>query len=207
MPQDTIAMPFRAKTQAAFEPEPEYAASYAADVLLLCAFLITLGVPAFYRIGFRLSGFMAAFYLVSAVLAPVVMSLLVWRLRWRSMDAPLGRHIARQVLAFALPALVAVAALVALGQQLCLVGVSVMAFVAGVAVAVNSAIFRYNGGSPLMVLLRAVCMLVPPLVVLGLTNLLPGGLMLVEGWSAPMAVAAAAAFGARRALRSQLEQQ
>jgi len=205
MSRGVTAIPIRLNRDPRLTPHVQCSASYAADTLLLCGFVIALGIPAFYVAGFTMSVAVMLLYFAAALAVPCGAALGVWWLRWGRPRAGVCGSVCKHVITFAVPALAVATVAVTLGQQLAFVGIAAMAFAAGVAVAANSALFRYDGGSRAMTVIRLTCAISTPLIVLGLTNGLPGGLVAVQGWSVPFAVTAAGALGARAAMRCHLE--
>jgi|GEM_PF-2658808 len=205
MPRSVAAILVRLRGGTKDVPRAYCAESYAADVSLVCGFVLALGIPVFYQLGFEPAGPIGVGYLASAVLASALVALLVWRLRWGSYGPRLCKAICQRVLLYAAPSVALVALMVMAGHELALVGVSVMAYVAAVAIASSHAILRNDIGKPIMRPIRVLCALATPLLVLGLADYLPGGVIAVEGWSVSFAVAVAGALGARHALLYHLE--
>ncbi len=185
-------------------PDRAQSTSFGADTLLLTAFVISLGIPLYYVLGFSGPPVLLAVYVASAAIVPSLTPLLTWWLRW----GPVPRHalapVALTSFGFVMPVLAAAIVVVGLGFEIALVGVAVMAYIAALLIQVVAARFGGSAALPRMVAVRFVCALGTPIVVLGLTQGLPHGIDAIGGWSIPMPIAVAGAIGAARGFESAL---
>lgn len=181
-------------------PATSDASVFGADIVLLGAFVISVGIPLYHTYGLTAHPVLVAWYIASAMLLPALMPLAVWALRWGRPQRAVVRPMVRASLLYALPVLPVAAAIAHAGLEGGLTGLSVMAYLAAVLIAVVHGRLTRADGKPRMLVVRWALVVLTPVVVLGLTDVLPHGLDAILGWSIPMPVVAASAVGCARAL-------
>ncbi|MDH4140963.1 MAG: hypothetical protein OEV43_10395, partial [Coriobacteriia bacterium] len=154
--------------------------SFGADILITSLLVITLGVPVFYFTGVIRQPFPVTVYVISALSLPGVLALAIWRVRWEAPSREAARTVVGSSVAYAMPAVIAVFSLCAVGMDQGLLGVGIMVYVAGVVLMVSSAMFGFGGKSKAMTIVRVTAIVIIPLAVLGLAQFLPHGLRVIE---------------------------
>ena len=178
--------------------------SFGADTLLITAFVLSLGVPIYYVVGLVVTVSAAAVYVISITLVSSLMPAVTWWLRWGRPDRHTASSITLVAFAYVTPAVAAVVIIVGMGYEMALLGVSVMAYIAGVVTVVVARRFGSSDGLRRMEVVRVLAAIGTPMIVLGLSSRLPYGAVALGGWSIPMLVAVAGAFGGGRGLKSVL---
>jgi len=80
-----------------------------------------------------------------------------------------------------------------------------MGFAAAVLIAIAGERFRDYPAPPRLIAMRVVATVFTPVIVLGLTQVLPDAAALMFGWAIPVPIAAAGAIGAARGFEHQME--
>lgn len=185
-------------------PQVEDALGFGADCALFSALAIAMGLPLYHFLGIPHAFLIAAVYFVSAGVLATCMPYIVWLVRWGRPITLRVRVMVRHAFRYMLPALVVIALIVALDRQDMLIGVSVMAFVVMLLTGITGDAFLSRPAPRRLMLARIGCAVLTPLVVLGLTQVLPHGAEMMAGWAIPVPVAAAGAIGASRAFTVQM---
>ncbi len=185
-------------------PQASDASAFGADCLLLGGFVIACGLPLYYVIGTPRSVLLGTLYMASMVVLVALLPFAIWQLHW-GLPVPLRvRRIAVTSLLYQAPILIVAAGAVALQMEHMLLGVSIMAYSAAVLIALAGERFHDYPAPMRLIAVRLMAVVLTPVIVLGLTQLMPDGLSLVAAWAIPVPVAAAGAVGATRGFRHQM---
>lgn len=179
-------------------------ATLAADIVLVGAFVISIGIPLYHEYGIIGHPALIAWYVASAALLPLALPLLVWAIRWGRPSRDITTMMLRASFLYSAPVLACVVAIVYAGLCVGLTGVAVMLYIAAVLVAVVHVPVTGTPTRMRMLVTRVASIVLTPLIVLGLTDALPHGLDAIQGWGIPMPVLAAGAYGCARALNKSL---
>lgn len=185
-------------------PELRDTATFAADIVLVGSFVISIGIPLYHTHGLIGPPTLLVWYVISAAALPLGLPLLVWYLRWGRPTRGNAGLMLRASFTYSAPVLLCVAAIAYAGLDIALTGVAVMVYVAAILVVVAHGRLMGARTRNRMLVLRWTSLVLTPAIVLGFTGTLPHGLDAIQGWGIPVPVMAAGAYGCVRALRGAL---
>lgn len=175
--------------------------SLAADAILLQALVVAVGLPLYVMpLTEEVHRLLIVLLVSIGVVMPSVLPLIVWWVRWGQPSRRVVRTLFAYGLAYETPAVIGVAAIIAMESPLMFVSVGIMSFIAAVMSLVSASILG-RSCSDRMRLLRAASVIGTPLIVLAYTNTPAYGVFAMQGWSIPIAVIVAGAFGAARGMQ------
>jgi hypothetical protein len=188
------------------EPTPQAgdAVSFGADCTLLGALLVAVGTPLYYTLKLPTTWWMGVAYAVLAGMLPFLVPFVVWSCHW---GLPVPRQVHRmagQALLYTIPAHLVVAYVVWTRTHVTLVGVSIMLYSGAMLIAFAGGRFGKCRPTWQLLVLRGGCMLLTPVIIFGLTQMLPRGFDIIHGWAIAMPVVGAGAVGAARSYQREM---